>query len=353
MTDLARWASTTALALSLVIFVAERAAFAHFTKTDSGAGMIKRAQLEKGLQDITEMLRNDPRYSRGRTPQQIKDGVEFVTGNVLFVLAHETGHALISVFQLPVLGREEDAGDSLATIIALKMGSFFADTVVVNAARGWFLSDRRDRKDSVPFSYYDEHGLDVQRAFNIVCLMVGGAPEKFMSLAQEVKLPKERQDTCRYDFSNAEWSWEEALKPHLRKPDEPRTKIDVNYAPTREYSTLAQLGRKLQILETVAEWLSDDFAWKAPISLEMRECGRPNARWLPLSKQIIVCYEIIQEFVQLHRKYGQAALMPGTPRISKSGKIVVVSKPNSGTRYRSENPGGGMFKSAKKPKKKM
>ena len=36
------------------------------------------------------MFQNDPRYNRGKTPQQIKDGVEFVTGNVLFVLGHET-----------------------------------------------------------------------------------------------------------------------------------------------------------------------------------------------------------------------------------------------------------------------
>ena len=40
-----------------------------------------------------------------------------------------------------------------------------------------------------------------------------------------------------------------------------------------EFSTLGELGQKLQILETVAEWLSEDFVWKNPISLEMQECG--------------------------------------------------------------------------------
>ena len=73
--------------------------------------------------DIVNMFQNDPRYNRGKTPEQIKDGVEFVTGNVLFVLAHETGHALISVFDLPVLGREEDAGPGPATAVGRRPGS--------------------------------------------------------------------------------------------------------------------------------------------------------------------------------------------------------------------------------------
>jgi hypothetical protein len=35
--------------------------------------------------------------------------VEFVAGNMLFVLLHELGHAAITEMGLPVLGRMEDA----------------------------------------------------------------------------------------------------------------------------------------------------------------------------------------------------------------------------------------------------
>jgi hypothetical protein len=40
---------------------------------------------------------------------------EFILGNVVFVLFHEFGHALVSELELPVLGREEDAVDRFAT----------------------------------------------------------------------------------------------------------------------------------------------------------------------------------------------------------------------------------------------
>jgi hypothetical protein len=272
------------------------------------------------------MFEKDPRYNKGKTPQQIKDSVEFVTGNVLFVLGHETAHALIGEMALPVLGKEEDAADALATIVALKMGNSFADRVVVNAARGWFLSDQRDRKDGIPSSFYDEHGMDLQRAYNIVCLLVGGQPDKFEGLANEVKLPEERQGTCQGDFSNASWSWAQVLKPHMRKPEDPKTKIEVKYTPTEEYSNLAELGSKLKILESVADWLSEDFVWKKPISLEMQQCGSPGARWDLTTKQIIVCYELIREFVQLYRGYGQMALVAGPVKMSKNNKVVVTAK---------------------------
>jgi hypothetical protein len=318
--------------LALLVLTSAPAVFA---QTDSSARASKRQELENGVLEVTHMFQNDPRYNRGKTPDQIKDGVEFVTGNVLFVLAHETAHALISVFEIPVIGREEDAADALATVVALKMGNTFADRVVVNAAKGWFLSDQRDRKEGIPSAFYDEHGLDLQRAYYIVCLMVGGAPEKFIGLAHDVKLPEQRQKTCKFDYSNAEYSWEEVLKPHKRAPDAPKTKIEVSYAPTKEFAALSEIGRKLQILEAVAEWLSEDFAWKTPISIQMQECGGPGARWLPTKKQIVVCYELIREFVQLHRSYGQAALVPGDMKMSKTGKIIAAGGKSSPRAYRS------------------
>ncbi|MEN3383203.1 MAG: hypothetical protein V7608_3247 [Hyphomicrobiales bacterium] len=337
ITGFAWQARPAALALLLVLS-AQPAAIA---LSEGAREAIKKSELEQRVLDVAQMFQNDPRYNRGKTPQQIKDSVEFVTGNVLFVLGHETAHALISVFGIPVIGKDEDGADALATIVALKMGSSFAERVVANAARGWFLSDQRDRMEGNPSTFYDEHGLDLQRAYNIVCLMVGAAPDKFMALANEVKLPEERQSSCRFDYSNAVWSWEQVLKPHLRKPEDLKTIIQVNYAPaSEEYTNLQELGRRLQILESVAAWLSEDYAWTTPISLEMQECGGPDARWLPNEKKVVVCYEMIREFVQLYRNYGQVALVPGTMKMTKYRKISVAGaksiKSRAGKAFRAE-----------------
>src|SRR5262249_54143643 len=56
---------------------------------------------------------------------------EFVVGNTLFVMTHELGHAVIGTFHLPVLGKEEDAADTFATLAMLHVGTDYAQGVLV------------------------------------------------------------------------------------------------------------------------------------------------------------------------------------------------------------------------------
>jgi hypothetical protein len=100
-------------------------------------------------------------------PKKREELAEFVSGNLLFTLLHEMAHAAINQFDLPVLGKEEDAADSFAATRLIRIGSEFSDQVVASAAKSWFLMDRRDRKEGETVPYYDEHGLDQQRAYQI------------------------------------------------------------------------------------------------------------------------------------------------------------------------------------------
>ena len=135
------------------------------------------------------------------------------------------------------------------------------------------MADRRDQKTGDKVAYYDEHGLNQQRAYQIVCLMVGFDDEKFKDLAKETKLPEERQDTCAGDYSNAAYSWDLVLKPHRRAPDQPKTKIDVIYGPAEgRAETAQQVARSIRLLQTVTEHAADEFVWPMPFTLEMQSC---------------------------------------------------------------------------------
>jgi Putative metallopeptidase len=233
---------------------------------------------------------------------------EFVTGNLLFVLCHEIAHAAITQMGLPVLGRAEDAADSFASLRMIRLGSDFSHRVLADAAEGWFLSNRRDRQTGDIINYYDEHGIDLQRAYQIVCLMVGSDKDQFKDLASETKLPEARQDSCAGDYSNASYSWDLLLKPHLRAPDQPKARIDVVYGEAKGRLELsAQAARSSRLLETVAEHVADEFVWPAPFTLEMRTCGFPNARWDLSTRKLTLCYELAADFEELYRAYGAAA----------------------------------------------
>ncbi|MGB9370256.1 MAG: DUF4344 domain-containing metallopeptidase [Xanthobacteraceae bacterium] len=249
----------------------------------------------------------DPRF-KGLSQDQIRDRIEFVIGNVVFAALHEVGHMTIHEMGLTVLGREEDAADSFAVVYLLKIGNHFSDDSLIQSSRGWFLSDRRAKKQKTPMVFFDAHGLDRQRAYNIVCMMVGGNPEKFSKAADLAKMPAERQGNCQGDFSNASWSWEKALAPHTRKPDQAKIPVAVKYDETDKHAVYAHAFRELQLLERLAELISDRFVLRAPISVQTMTCNEPNARWDLTARKLYICYELADDFGDLYRYGGKETL---------------------------------------------
>jgi len=268
---------------------------------------------EARLEAAVEAISTHPRVND--VPRAtLKATTEFTIGNMLFVLLHEAAHGLISDLGLPVLGREEDAADAFATITMLEMKTEFTHRTLVNAAKSWMISDRRSRENREAVEYYDAHGLDLQRAYNIICLMVGSDPKRFADLANEVNLPKDRRESCVFDYSNAQWSWEQALKPHRRAPDQPRTTYQIVYGKAEEsFDIFEKVLRVTGIMERIADRLVDQNVWKKPFTIEAQMCGESSAKWVGPEHKITLCYDLAEEFVQLYKSHGEdplAALSP-------------------------------------------
>ncbi len=269
-----------------------------------------KAKMDDGMQEMS----TDSRM-KGLSHQQQMDMIEFVVGNMLFVGFHELGHGIIHELGLPVLGKEEDAADSFATIALININTNFSNRVLVQAARGWFLMDRRDRKQGDMLAFYDEHGLDKQRAYQIVCFLVGWNEDRFKELADWVKMPPARQDSCAGDYSNAEFSWNAELKSHRRAPDQPKSKIDIDYgAATGKLEVYARSLRAIGYLETIAGYASD-FVWPRSISIVLQSCGESNAEWSPGAHKELLCYEMAEEFLELYRGYTEVA-KPGAKMLA-------------------------------------
>jgi Putative metallopeptidase len=231
-----------------------------------------------------------------------------VSGNLLFVLCHEMAHAAMTQMGLPVLGRVEDAADSFAAVRMIGLGTTFSHRVLAEAAKGWFLQDRRDQRSGNKIKYYDEHGIDRQRAYQIVCLMVGSNRDKFKDLASETKLPESRQNSCAGDYDTASYSWNLLLEPHRRAADQSITKIDVVYSEAKgRLKGIAQAARSTRMLETVAQNVSEELTWPEPLTMEMQSCGFPNASWDPSTRKLTLCYELAADFEELYNAYDAAA----------------------------------------------
>jgi Putative metallopeptidase len=183
---------------------------------------------------------------------------------------------------------------------------------LVEAAKAWFLTDKRDRREGTQPDAWDAHGMDEQRAYNIVCLMVGSNPEQFKDLAGMTNLPEERRETCKlYDYPVASFSWQKALRPHLRGGEKPRQQIEVTYSPGKDdLAVYEQVFRSVRILEMVANHAAEAYAWPRPLGLETATYGDSGAQFLPPDHKVLLCYELAQEFAQLYRDYGQGWKAP-------------------------------------------
>jgi hypothetical protein len=265
------------------------------------------------LEAAVEAISTHPRV-KDVPRDRLKATTEFAVGNVLFALLHEAAHGLISDLGLPVLGREEDAADQFATVTMLDMKTEFTHRTLVNSAKSWLISDRRARDKGEVVTYYDSHGLDLQRAYNIICLMVGSDNDKFEDLANEVNLPEERQESCIFDYSNAQWSWEQALKPHRRAPGQARTTYRIVYGKAEgKYDLFEKVARVTGVMERVADRLVDLYVWKKPFTIEVQTCGSSGAQWVGPEHKITLCYELADEFVQLYKLHGEAPLASLSP----------------------------------------
>ena len=232
--NLVRFCLCSWTALFVVLFSAG-AGVSQPTPLDAGeiqARVTAAEQIRSRIIEVARDLKDHPQLKK-LTQQDRESAVAFVFGNMLFVLLHELAHAAIADLEIPVLGREEDAADEFAILRMLWVGSAFTSRVLGDATKGWFFSARRDRKEGEPLAFYDEHSLDQQRAYQIVCLMVGHDPNEMVELANEMKLPNDRRESCKRDFAKASSSWAAVLNPHRRTPDQPKVEIETIYGEGR------------------------------------------------------------------------------------------------------------------------
>ena len=236
--------------------------------------------------------------------QNPRDKADFVIGNMLFVGFHEMGHALADQFHLPTLGRAEDAADSFAAIALLDAGSEFSINVLVQAARGLFLSDRRDRKQGEELDFSDAHSLDRQRAYQIICLMVGSDQERFKELADWVRMPWERQRTCANDHQEAKYAWHSLLEPHRHADGQPTATVEIVYeAGQGNLERYARSFQSVALLEAPSDYASSRYALPRPIKMVMASCGDANATWVSSANTETLCYELADDFFDLYDGY--------------------------------------------------
>ncbi|HEY9010761.1 MAG TPA: DUF4344 domain-containing metallopeptidase [Devosia sp.] len=239
-----------------------------------------------------------PAAGQELTEEQQQQATEFAINNSIFVIQHEIGHLLIGEFGLPVLGKEEDAADSLATLQLLGAGTDEADQALIDSADGWYLSELDAGEEYETSDFYDEHSLSIQRAYQVVCLAVGANPEAFADTATEYEIDADRQESCGFDYQTAATSWASLLEPHEKK-EKAGGKISVVYEDGGDYGDIAQLLKDVEFLEGAAAGVAENYALPRDLTFTAKLCGEENAYYSYDEGGITFCYELVGLFFRL------------------------------------------------------
>lgn len=226
------------------------------------------------------------------TAEQIEEGQRFVVNNAIFILFHEAGHMLVSEFNLPVLGREEDAVDALSSVLLLGAEDEELYTTMQDAADGWFLLDESKEDGPQEDDFMGTHGLDRQRAYAIVCMMTGANAEFFKEFADSMEFPEERRQECVFEYQKARDSWMSLLAANMKEGA--KTKFEVTYEPAgnEDLQGFADLLKSAKVLETIATVFAEGYGLKDGIKLTGKACGTENAFWYAGDREITYCYEM-------------------------------------------------------------
>lgn len=238
------------------------------------------------------------------TDDQLAEVMDFTMHDMTFTLFHESGHLLIHELDLPVLGKEEDAADSAGVLLMFKTikDADEAYNALNDAADYWTYSSNAmpDEDFNYNVNTYDPHSLDIQRANNMVCLMVGKDPDEFADTAKAFEFDDDMIDQCAADYEEADHSWTKVLEPYLTKSPGPA--IKVTYKDPGQFKMIADELKKRRILENIGETLSTTYALPRPITMTAEQCGESNAYYAEDTHSVTFCYEYADEVYQLGLK---------------------------------------------------
>lgn len=236
-----------------------------------------------------------PTLAQDETDPVLGEAMAFAMHDAAFTMYHEVGHLLVGELGLPVLGKEEDAVDSWATIWLLEFDEAEDSyDALIDAADGWYYNAVTSTGSGVDdFSYYDEHSLDIQRAYAMVCLMVGKDIDVFGETADAYDMDIDQQEECSFTYEQAFSSWMTLLEPHLSE-DDTGAGVEVIYEDAGDYEDFAQALKDYQLLEYVAGTIDMSFDLPGPVTIRATQCGEPNAFYDPSASEVIYCYELAE-----------------------------------------------------------
>jgi hypothetical protein len=160
---------------------------------------------------LAELRQNVPKTTTesGVSPE------DAMVGQFLYVVAHEFGHAVFSMLDVPSFGNAEDIADQFSAYMMLLLGKDEARRLIGGAAYS-YKSVMDDPNVILPVkAFSDVHGHPAQRFYNLLCMAYGANPEMFKDIVDDKYLPKGRAANCSREYYQVRFAFRKLIVPHI------------------------------------------------------------------------------------------------------------------------------------------
>jgi hypothetical protein len=257
--------------------------------------------IENPIKESPNLAGKEGTRKEGRPTDGALDekGMEFVRTNLVSTIYHEMAHALIDFMDLPVFGQQEDAADVFSVVMVEMMHSS-DEALIINrgAAHGFKVDDLARRKKGRDWDWADEHGPDMQRYFNIVCLTYGAHPEEREAFAKEMDLPGFRAENCADEYEMALDSWGPVIETIM----DGSGNRDVTFQNSSRSSVQVKAA---EIVEAEIFKLNRMVKLRKQLRVSVKRCGRDSnfyAFYSPGRNRITICTNYIDELYRNGKK---------------------------------------------------
>jgi hypothetical protein len=175
---------------------------------------------------LDDILKSMPEET---TPEGITQA-DAVIGQFAYTLAHEMGHALFDILDIPLLGAPEDAADAFAAYMMLQLGKDQARRFILGAAYSYANYLKNPRVIVNRQAFADSHGAPLQRYYDLMCMAYGADRETFQDLVDKGYLPDARARSCRMEFSEANFAYKKLIEPSVDQ-ELAKKVLDKNWLP--------------------------------------------------------------------------------------------------------------------------
>jgi hypothetical protein len=158
---------------------------------------------------LAEILSNAPKET---TPSGVTRQ-DALVGPVVEVFLHEIAHAIFDMLNVPILGREEDAADQVASYLLLRFEKNEARSTVIGVAYMYGKEAQSQTPGLKQFA--NVHGLPAQRFYNLLCMAYGADPQLFGDLVQKGYLPETRAEGCEDEYRQIDFAVRKLIMPYI------------------------------------------------------------------------------------------------------------------------------------------